>query len=208
MIVDIGGGTTEVAVISLGGIVVNHSIRVAGDEIDEAIIHYARRDHNLVIGERTAENAKISAGSAYPLEEEIRVTLRGRDLLTGLPKAVEVSSVELRDAITTPVNTIVELVKTAIEETPPELIADIMENGHHPGRRRRAAAGPRPAVAARAEDAGAPRGRPADLRCAGDGSGGRSATSLPAGACRRPGTAAVTQPHHLSPDKSTAAPTA
>ena len=98
MIVDIGGGTTEVAVISLGGIVVNHSIRVAGDEIDDAIIQYARRDHNLVIGERTAENAKIAAGSAYPLEEELRVTLRGRDLLTGLPKSVEVSSVELRDA--------------------------------------------------------------------------------------------------------------
>jgi rod shape-determining protein MreB len=130
MIVDIGGGTTEVAVISLGGIVVNHSIRVAGDEIDDAIIQYARRDHNLVIGERTAENAKIAAGSAYPLEEEIRVTLRGRDLLTGLPKSVEVSSVELRDAISQPVNTIiVEVIKTAIEETPPELVADIMEQG-------------------------------------------------------------------------------
>ena len=129
MVVDIGGGTSEVAVISLGGIVVNHSIRVAGDEIDDAIIQYARRDHNLVIGERTAENAKIAAGSAYPLEEEIRVMLRGRDLLTGLPKSVEVSSVELRDAISAPVNTIVELVKTAIEETPPELVADIMEQG-------------------------------------------------------------------------------
>ena len=129
MIVDIGGGTTEVAVISLGGIVVNHSIRVAGDEIDDAIIQYARRDHNLVIGERTAENAKIAAGSAYPLEEEIRVMLRGRDLLTGLPKSVEVSSVELRDAISQPVNTIVELIKTSIEETPPELVADIMEQG-------------------------------------------------------------------------------
>ncbi|MCD6031168.1 MAG: cell shape determining protein MreB/Mrl family [Thermomicrobiales bacterium] len=129
MIVDIGGGTTEVAVISLGGIVVNHSIRVAGDEIDDAIIQYARRDHNLVIGERTAENAKIAAGSAYPLEDEIRVTLRGRDLLTGLPKSVEVSSVELRDAIAQPVNTIVEVVKTAIEETPPELVADVMEQG-------------------------------------------------------------------------------
>ena len=86
MIVDIGGGTTEVAVISLGGIVVNNSIRVAGDEIDDAIIQYARRDHNLVIGDRMAENAKIAAGSAYPLEEERRVLLRGRDLLTGLPK--------------------------------------------------------------------------------------------------------------------------
>jgi len=129
MIVDIGGGTTEVAVISLGGIVVNHSIRVAGDEIDDAIIQYARRDHNLVIGERTAENAKIAAGSAYPLEDEIRFMLRGRDLLTGLPKSVEVSSVELRDAISQPVGTIVEVVKTAIEETPPELVADIMDQG-------------------------------------------------------------------------------
>ena len=89
----------------------------------------ARRDHNLVIGERTAENAKIAAGSAYPLEEEVRVVLRGRDLLTGLPKAVEVSSVELRDAIAGPVGTVVELVKTSIEETPPELVADVMEQG-------------------------------------------------------------------------------
>ncbi len=129
MIVDIGGGTTEVAVISLGGIVVNHSLRVAGDEIDESIVQYARRDHNLVIGERTAENAKMAAGSAYPLEEEVRVTLRGRDLLTGLPKSVEISSVELREAISQPINTIIEVVKTAIEETPPELVADIMEHG-------------------------------------------------------------------------------
>jgi len=127
--VDIGGGTTEVAVISLGGIVVNHSLRVAGDEIDAAIVQYARRDHNLVIGERTAENAKMAAGSAYPLEEEVRVTLRGRDLLTGLPKSVEISSVELREAISQPVNTIIQVVKTAIEETPPELVADIMEHG-------------------------------------------------------------------------------
>lgn len=129
MIVDIGGGTTEVAVISLGGIVVNNSIRIAGDEIDDAIIQYARRDHNLVIGERMAENAKIAAGSAYPLEQERRVLLRGRDLLTGLPKEIEVSSVELRDAISGPVGTIVELVKSSIEETPPELVADIMDRG-------------------------------------------------------------------------------
>lgn len=129
MIVDIGGGTTEVAVISLGGIVVNNSIRVAGDEIDDAIIQYARRDHNLVIGDRMAENSKMAAGSAYPLDEERRVTLRGRDLLTGLPKSVEVSSVELREAIAGPVNTIVDLIKQSIEETPPELIADILEQG-------------------------------------------------------------------------------
>ena len=96
MIIDIGGGTTEVAVISLGGIVVNHSIRTAGDEIDEAIIEFARREYNLHIGERMAERAKVAAGSAYPLEEELKVVLRGRDMLTGLPKSVEVSSVELR----------------------------------------------------------------------------------------------------------------
>jgi rod shape-determining protein MreB len=129
MIVDIGGGTTEVAVTSLGGIVVNRSIRVAGDEIDEAIVQWARRDHNLIIGERTAENAKIAAGSAYPLEEERRVVLRGRDVLTGLPKAVEVSSVEIREAIAGPVNQIIEAVRSCVEETPPELLADIMERG-------------------------------------------------------------------------------
>ncbi|MBA2362638.1 MAG: rod shape-determining protein [Chloroflexia bacterium] len=129
MIVDVGGGTTEVAVLSLGGIVINHSIRIAGDEIDEAIMQYARHETNLLIGERMAEGAKIVAGSAYPLDEERRVTLRGRDVLTGLPKAVEVSSVELREAIKGPVDSIVELVKLAVEETPPELVADIMEFG-------------------------------------------------------------------------------
>lgn len=129
MVVDIGGGTTEVAVICLGGIVVNRSIRTAGDEIDEAVMDYARREHNLLIGERMAENVKIAAGSAYPLDEERRVLLRGRDVVTGLPKEVEVSSVELRDAISGPVSAIVEAVKNTIEETPPELIPDIMEQG-------------------------------------------------------------------------------
>jgi rod shape-determining protein MreB and related proteins len=129
MIVDIGGGTTEVAIISLGGIVINHSIRTAGDEIDAAIIQYVRREHNLLIGERMAESAKIACGSVFPLEQELRYTLRGRDVLTGLPKAIELSSVELREAISGPVNSIVETVKLAIEETPPELIADIMERG-------------------------------------------------------------------------------
>lgn len=129
MIVDIGGGTTEIAVIALGGIVINHSIRIAGDEIDEAIIQFARREYNLLIGERMAEKAKIAAGSAYPLDEEIKVVLRGRDLLTGLPKAIEVSSVELREGIAGPVNAIVVEVRAALEETPPELVADIMEHG-------------------------------------------------------------------------------
>jgi rod shape-determining protein MreB and related proteins len=129
MVVDIGGGTTEVAVISLGGLVINRSIRTAGDEIDEAIVQFARREYNMLIGERMAEKVKIAAGSAYPLDEEIKVVLRGRDLLTGLPKAVEISSVELREGIAGPVNTIVSEVRTALEETPPELVADVMEHG-------------------------------------------------------------------------------
>jgi rod shape-determining protein MreB len=129
MVVDIGGGTTEVAVISLGDIVVSRSMRTAGDELDEAVISFARSAFNLLIGERMAERAKILAGSAFPLEEERRVAMRGRDLLTGLPKEVEVSSVELREGISVPVNRIVEEIRTAIEETPPELLADIMEHG-------------------------------------------------------------------------------
>jgi len=129
MIVDIGGGTTEVAVISLGGIVVSRSLRVAGDEMNEAIISYARQKYNLLIGERTAEQAKIAAGSAYPLEEELSVTLRGRNLITGLPEAVDVSSVELREALSGPVSVICETVRDAIDETPPELISDLMEFG-------------------------------------------------------------------------------
>ncbi len=129
LIVDIGGGTTEVAIISLGGIVVSRSIRTAGDEVDEATIAFARSAFNLLIGERMAERAKILAGSAFPLDEERRVTLRGRDLLTGLPKEVEISSVELREGIAGPVNRIVEEIRAAIEETPPELLADIMEHG-------------------------------------------------------------------------------
>lgn len=129
MIVDIGGGTTEVAVISLGGLVINKSLRTAGDEIDEAIMAFARREYNLLVGERMAEKVKIAAGSAYPLDEEIKVVLRGRDLLTGLPKAVEVSSVEIREGMAAAVNTIVAEVRAALEETPPELVADIMEYG-------------------------------------------------------------------------------
>ncbi len=129
MIVDIGGGTTEVAVISLGGIVVSRSIRVAGDEMDQEIVLYARQKHNLLIGERMAEEVKIAAGSAYPLPEEKMVTLRGRDLVTGLPKSIEVSSVEIREAISGSVAQIVEAVRTTIEETPPELVSDLMAQG-------------------------------------------------------------------------------
>ena len=129
MVVDIGGGTTEVAVIALGGIVESHSVRTAGDEMDQAIIAYARQVHNMVIGERTAEEIKITAGSAFPLDEEETVEIRGRDLATGLPKAVEVSTVEIRDALLGPVNAIVESVRLAIEVTPPELVADLMFKG-------------------------------------------------------------------------------
>ena len=129
MVVDIGGGTTEVAVISLEGIVVSRSLRVAGDEIDEAILQYARREHSLAVGERTAEETKIKIGSAYNTGSERMVELRGRDLITGLPKVVEVTSSDIREAIANPVNQIVEEVKVCVEETPPELVADIMESG-------------------------------------------------------------------------------
>jgi rod shape-determining protein MreB len=129
MIVDIGGGTTEVAVVALGGIVESHSIRTAGDEMDQQIISYARQVHNMIIGERTAEEIKIEAGSAYPLDEEESIEIRGRDLATGLPKAVEVSTVEIRDALSGPVSAIVESVRLAIEVTPPELVADLMFRG-------------------------------------------------------------------------------
>lgn len=129
MIVDIGGGTTEVAVVSLGGIVASNSIRVAGDEIDQDIINYARQKHNLLIGERMAEEIKIAAGSAYTLKEERTVVFKGRDLISGLPKAIEVSSIEIREAISGSVSIIVDAVKETIENTPPELVADLMEQG-------------------------------------------------------------------------------
>lgn len=129
MIVDIGGGTTEVAVFAMGGIVVSRSIRVAGDEMDEDIIQYARSKYNLLIGERMAERAKIAIGSAFPLPEEKTMTLRGRNLITGLPQSVEISSIELREAMAPSINIIVDTVKDALDETPPELVADLMEVG-------------------------------------------------------------------------------
>ncbi len=129
MIVNIGGGTSEVAVISLGGIVTSRSIRIAGDEIDEAIVAYIRNKFNLFIGDRTAEETKIAIGSAYPLEQELTLHVRGRDLVTGLPKQITVTSAEIREAIHEPVMAIVETVKTTLEDTPPELAADIMDYG-------------------------------------------------------------------------------
>jgi len=129
MIVDIGGGTTEVAVISLGGIVTCRSLRVAGDEIDEAIIAYVRRTYNTLIGERTAETLKMEIGSAYPLPEEMSCEIKGRDLVTGLLRCVRINSAELREAIKEPILAIVETVKATLEQSPPELSADIMERG-------------------------------------------------------------------------------
>ncbi|HLB48511.1 MAG TPA: rod shape-determining protein [Anaerolineales bacterium] len=129
MIVDIGGGTTEVAVFSMGGIVVSRSLRVAGDEMDSDLVAYARNKYNLLIGERMAERVKIAIGSAYPLREEKTMTLRGRNLVTGLPEAVEVSSIEVREALSTSVQTIVDVLKETLDETPPEIIADLMETG-------------------------------------------------------------------------------
>lgn len=129
MVIDIGGGTTEVAIFSYGGIVVSRSIRVAGDEMDESVINYARQKYNLLIGQRMAERAKITIGSAYPLPEEQTITLRGRNLITGLPDSIEISSIELREALSDAVQVIVDTVRDALDETPPELIADLMEGG-------------------------------------------------------------------------------
>ncbi|MCW5936645.1 MAG: rod shape-determining protein [Fimbriimonadaceae bacterium] len=129
MIVDIGGGTTEVAVISLAGIVHSRSIRVAGDEIDEAISAYVRRAYNLFIGDRTAEQAKIEIGCAYPMEEDLEMTVKGRDLVTGLPRSAVIRSDEVRVAIQEPLTAIVEAVKLTLEATPPELAADCMNQG-------------------------------------------------------------------------------
>jgi rod shape-determining protein MreB len=129
MIVDIGGGTTEVAVFSLGGIVISRSIRVAGDEMDEDIVQYMRSKYSLLIGEGSAENAKIMIGSAYSLIEEKTETLRGRNLITGLPEAREVSSIELREALSSSVSIIVDTIRDALDDTPPELVADLMEAG-------------------------------------------------------------------------------
>lgn len=129
MIVDIGGGTTEVAVISLAGIVHSKSIRVAGDEIDEAIASYVRRAFNLFIGDRTAETVKIEIGSAFPLAQELEMAVKGRDLITGLPKQATITSEEIRMAIAEPLNAIVEAVKLTLEATPPELAADCMNSG-------------------------------------------------------------------------------
>ena len=129
MIVDIGGGTTDVAVISLAGTVYSRSVRIAGNEMDEAIIQYLKRKYNLLIGERSAEQIKIDLGSAYPLKEELRVDIKGRDLVEGVPKTMTITDEEIREALAEPVATIVEAVRMALERTPPELSADIVDRG-------------------------------------------------------------------------------
>ena len=129
MVVDIGGGTSEIAIISLGGIVTAKSIRLGGDELDEAIVNYVKKEYSLMIGERTAEDVKIKIGSAYKEGDEIEMEIRGRDLISGLPKTMQISSSEVRDALRDPVNSIVDGIKSTLEKTPPELASDIMENG-------------------------------------------------------------------------------
>ncbi|HNX46485.1 MAG TPA: rod shape-determining protein [Anaerolineaceae bacterium] len=129
MIVDIGGGTTEVAVVSTGGIVISRSLRVAGDELDQDIIEYLRSKYNLFIGEQMAEKVKIAIGSAYPLKDEKTVDVRGRNLITGLPEAIEVSSIEIREALSSSVQVIIDTIKDALDECPPEILSDLMDNG-------------------------------------------------------------------------------
>jgi rod shape-determining protein MreB len=129
MILDIGGGTTEVAVISLAGMVTSESLRIGGDEMDEAIMLYLKKNYNLLIGERTAEHIKMEIGSAYPPEEEESMEIKGRDLVAGIPKTMKISSVQVREALSEPVDAIIEAVRQALEETPPELSADILDKG-------------------------------------------------------------------------------
>jgi rod shape-determining protein MreB len=129
MIIDIGGGTTEIAVISLAGTVFSKSIRIGGDEMDEAVIEYLKKTYNLMVGERTAEDIKIKIGSAYPMEEELTLEVKGRDLVAGLPKTVAVTSEEIREALQEPIRAIIEATKISLERTPPELAADLIEHG-------------------------------------------------------------------------------
>ena len=129
MVVDIGGGTSEVAVISLGGIVASRSVRVGGDELDNSIIQYIKRKYNLLIGERTAEDIKINIGSAFPLEEEATMDIKGRDLMDGLPKNIQVTSEEIREALADPLSMVLDAIRTTLEKTPPELSADIIDHG-------------------------------------------------------------------------------
>jgi rod shape-determining protein MreB and related proteins len=127
--VDIGGGTTEVAVISLGGIVVSQSLRVGGDEMDDAIVNHIKKEYKLLVGQQTAEEIKLEVGSAYRMREELQAEVRGRDMLSGLPKTVVLSSEEIRHALDEPVSQIIDAIRSTLDKTPPELAADIMDRG-------------------------------------------------------------------------------
>ena len=164
MVVDIGGGTSEVAVISLGGIVVSQSIRVGGDELDESIINYVKKEYKLLIGQQTAEEVKLEIGSAYPLEEEVQAEIRGRDLVSGLPKTVVLTSEEVRAALEEPLVQIIDAIKETLDRTPPELASRHHGPRHHARGRRQPAAGPRRASARRDTDARPPRRVAAYLR--------------------------------------------
>jgi rod shape-determining protein MreB len=129
MVIDVGGGTTEIAVIALNGIVNNTSIRIAGDEMDDAIVTYLKKNYNLLIGERTAEEIKCKIGSAYPLEKEESMEIKGRDLVAGVPKTMKITSAQVREAVAEPVTSIIEAVRSALEQTPPELASDILDRG-------------------------------------------------------------------------------
>jgi rod shape-determining protein MreB len=129
MVVDIGGGTTEVAVISLGGIVTSTSIRIGGDELDEAIIQHVKKEYSLLLGERTSEAIKLAIASVYPMPEELVAEIKGRDLVSGLPKTISIAAEEVRRAIEEPVNAIIDAIKTTLDRTPPELAADVMDRG-------------------------------------------------------------------------------
>jgi rod shape-determining protein MreB len=129
MVVDIGGGTTDVAVLSLGGIVVSESLRVGGDKFDDALVRYIKKEYNIMIGERTAEEIKVNVGTAYPAGRNESMEIRGRDLVSGLPKTMRIGSTETREALAEPISLIIECVKTVLEKTPPELAADIVDRG-------------------------------------------------------------------------------
>ena len=154
MVVDIGGGTTEVAVISLGGIVTSTSIRIGGDELDEAIIQHVKKEYSLLLGERTSEAIKLAIASVYPMPEELVAEIKGRDLVSGLPKTITIAAEEIRRAIEEPVNAIIDAIKTTLDRTPPELAADIMDRGHRADGRRRPAARAGQAPPPRDRDAG------------------------------------------------------
>ena len=164
MIVDVGGGTTEVAVISLGGIVVSQSLRVGGDEMDEAIISHVKKEYKLLIGQQTAEEIKLEIGSAFDMREEFHAEVRGRDMLTGLPKTVVLSSEEVRHALEEPVSQIIDAIRSTLDKTPPELAADIMDRGIVLAGGGALLAGPGRAAPPRDADAVAPGRVAADLR--------------------------------------------